>query len=581
VRPPRLGDPRRRLRVATLLVFALFAIVAVRLVQLQVSDGRAYAAEGLRDRLHTVALGAPRGSIVDRSGAVLAHSVEARYVYADPGLIDNPADAAVKLSPLLGLAPSELLPKLAKHNRPDGRPSRFEWLVRGVDIATADAVRALNIKGVKTQRDERRDVPGHDLAANLLGFVGDDLHGLAGLEARYDDLLYGVNGEWEFEAGQGDLAAPIPGGYQRVTPPQPGSSLKLTIDRDLQYVVQQTLSNKMRPAQASFACALVLDVHSGELLAQASYPPYDAADPLKVAPAQRGDACTGNVVDPGSIHKVVTIGAALQEGVVKPDSTIAVDPTITKGGQRFADTHPFRTGTPQTLPGILAFSSNVGTIKIADKLGPQRLYDYQRRFGLGQSTNCGVPGEADGLVQPPKNWSGSSYGSIPVGHGVAVTPMQMAAVYATVANDGLWVQPHVVRETIRPDGSQAPRPAPQTRRVLSPENAVALRQMLEAVVTVPGATGRSAALPEFRVAGKTGTGSLIANGRYASGQVASFIGMAPAEAPRYVIAVFAHTPGGEGGQVAGPAFRDMMAFTLRHYGVPPTGTKPPTFTMAR
>ena len=574
-RPPKLGEPRRRLRIATVLVLLLFSVIAVRLVQLQLTDARAYAAEGLDKRLHSVILGAPRGSLYDRTGAVLAHSVEARYVYADPSMIENATETAARLSPLLGIPPSELLPKLTRHNRPDGRPQLFEWLARGVDIPTGNAVRALNIKGIGVERDERREVPGHDLAANVLGFVGDDLHGLAGLEARYDDLLYGVNGERQFEIGQGDLATEIPGGYLRETPAQPGTSLALTIDRDLQYVVQQVLSKRMRAANATFASAEVVDVQTGEVLALASYPPYDAADPFKVPSAQQGDACTGIVVDPGSVHKVITIGAALQEGVITPDTTIAVDPKIRKGGQEFKDTHWLRPGTPLTLPGILAYSSNVGTIKIADLLGAQRLYEYQRRFGLGEATGMGVPGEAEGLVQPPENWSGTSYGSIPIGAGVAVTPAQMTSVYAAIANDGLWVQPHLVRQTVKPDGTTLEGPAPATRRVLSPVNAAALRQMLEAVVVAPGATGRSAAIAGYRVAGKTGTGQKVENGHYVPGEVASFIGMAPADAPRYVISVFAHTPGGTGGVVAGPSFAEMMEFTLRHYRVAPTGTKPP------
>jgi len=258
-----------------------------------------------------------------------------------------------------------------------------------------------------------------------------------------------------------------------------------------------------------------------------------------------------------------------------------VGPTVRKGDQTYRDTHPFPSGTRITLPALLAFSSNVGTIAVADQLGPQRLYEYQQKFGLGKPTGEGIPGESGGLVQPPQNWSGSSYGSIPIGQGISVTPLQMAAVYAAIANDGVWVQPHLVRATVGRDGKVAPSAAPASHRVLSAANAAALRTMLEAVVTVDGATGRSAALPGYRVAGKTGTGSKVVDGHYVPGDVASFIGMAPADAPRYVIAVFAHTAGGEGGKVAAPAFRDMMAFTLSRFQVPPTGTPAPTFVITK
>jgi cell division protein FtsI (penicillin-binding protein 3) len=580
-RPPRLADAARRLRLSTVLALCLFAVIGLRLVALQITDAPAYAAEGLADRLHTVAMPAERGSIVDRNGAVLAHSVEARYVYSDPSRVSDPARTAEALSPLLGIAKSKLVPRLVKQNRPDGRPSQFEWLARGVSVETADSIMALNLAGIGVGRDERREVPGHDLAANLIGFVGEDMSGLEGIEARYDDVLRGVDGELTYERGQGELAAGIPGGYRRETPAKPGTSLRLTIDRDLQYEIQRILTARAKQCRASFAAAVVLDVHTGEVLAQASYPTYDAADPLKAKPTDREDAATAIVVDPGSVHKPIVLAAALQEGEITPDSTITVGPTIKKGDTTFSDTHPFRAGTRITLPGLLAFSSNVGTIKVADLVGADQVYAYQRKFGLGEPTGEGVPGESGGLVQPPKNWSGSSYGSVPIGHGVAVTPLQMAAAFATIANDGTWIRPHLIESTIAADGTERKASGAATRRVLSPENARALRTMMEAVTTVRGATGTRGAIPGYLVAGKTGTGERVVDGHYVRGEVASFVGMAPADNPRYVVAVFAHTPGGGGGVIAGPAFRDMMEFALRHYRVPPSSGKPPKFALKR
>jgi cell division protein FtsI (penicillin-binding protein 3) len=387
-----------------------------------------------------------------------------------------------------------------------------------------------------------------------------------------------VPGERSFEVGGGDVAAEIPGGYHVETPARPGSSLQLTINSDLQFRVYSVLSQQMQKIKADFGSAVVLDVHTGEVLAQASYPGYDAAEPMKAQPKQRLDANTDLVVDPGSVSKVIALGGALQEGVVKPDTTIPIGPTIRKGDTTYQDTHRLPEGTRITLPGILAYSSNVGTIKVADQLGPQKLYDYQRKFGLGTATGEGLPGESAGLIQPPENWSGSSYGSIPIGMGISATPLQMAAVYAAIANGGVWVQPHLVKAKIGQDGQVTPAPDPRTRRVLSTQTADTLREMLEAVVTVDGATGQKAAVPGYRVAGKTGTGKFVGpNGKYVAGDVGSFIGMAPADAPRYVIAVFAHSPNGEGGSVAAPAFSDMMAFTLGQNHVPPSGTAPPSF----
>jgi cell division protein FtsI (penicillin-binding protein 3) len=250
---------------------------------------------------------------------------------------------------------------------------------------------------------------------------------------------------------------------------------------------------------------------------------------------------------------------------------------VRKGDTTYTDTHVNNPPRKMTLPGILAYSSNVGTIGLADRLTAQKLYNYQRAFGLGDMTGEGLPGESPGLVQPPANWSASSYGSVPIGHGVSVTPLQMAAVYAAIANGGVYVQPHLVKAVVAPDGTSTPSKAAPTRTVISAENAAVLRTMLEAVVTVKDATGVSAAVDNYRVAGKTGTGKLIQNGKTVAGDVGSFVGMAPADAPRYVIAVFAHTLGGNGGPVAGPAFSEMMSYTLRHYKVAPTGAPVPTF----
>lgn len=580
-RPSELADPSRRLRLGTFLVLALFAVIGIRLIVLQVAEAPAYADAGVWDRLSgPVVIPAPRGSIYDRTGAVLAHSVEARYVYADPEMVEDPQAAAAALSPLLGVPRSELLERLVRQKRPDGQDSRFEWLARGVDIEMARRITGLGLAGIGVRHDERREVPGADLAANLLGFVGVDMIGLEGIEARYDEVLRGVNGERIFETGNGDLrSAEIPGGYNRETKAQPGSSLQLTIDRDLQYEVQRILATMMAERRGSLAAAVVLDVRTGEVLAQASHPTYNAADPASSAPADRQDVATSFTAEPGSVHKPLVFGAALEEGLIEPDSVLPIGPVIVKGDTTFRDTHPVPQGTGTSLAGLMAYSSNVGTIKIADLLGSDRLHDYQQRFGLGARTGIGLPGEDPGKLLPVSRWSESSRGSVPLGHSLDATPLQMAAAYVAIANDGLWVQPRLIRETIAPDGTRTPAPEPTTRRVLSPENAAALRTIMEAVTTVPGATGTAAALAGYRIAGKTGTGRRIVNGEVAPGEVASFIGMAPADDPRYVIAVVAHTPGGGGGDVSAPAFRDMMAFTLTHYRVPPSGAEPPVFVV--
>ncbi|MEV0810814.1 penicillin-binding protein 2 [Micromonospora sp. NPDC050200] len=571
-----MAEPRRRLRLGTMLVLALFVTIGIRLVFLQAVDSPAYAGAGVSSRLTRVDLPAPRGAILDQKGAPLARSVEARYVYADPEQVKDRAATARLLSPLLGVPVSELADKMTRRKLPGGGWSQFQYLARGVDIVKAKQIEALDLRGIGVHRDERREVPGGDLAANLVGFVSQDMNGLEGLEARYDKLLQGQDGKRVYEAGQGDLDAPIPGGYSQTTPAKPGSSLVLTIDRDLQYQVQQVLGRHMAQTRGSVGAAVVLDVATGEVLAQASHPTYNAANPGPSRPTDREDAATSFVVEPGSVHKAITFGAALQEGVITPDTTLPIPNAITRGDTPFSDTHPAN-GRRMSLPGMMAFSSNVGTIQIADELGPDRLIDYQKRFGLGQATGEGMPGEATGRLLPADEWSLSSYGSVPIGHSVDATPLQMAAAYATIANNGTYVQPHLIREIIGADGKRTPAEPPVTRPVLSPQHAAALRTILEAVTTVEGATGVAAAVPGYRVAGKTGTGWRLVNGEKQPGEVGSFIGMAPAEKPRYVVAVFVWSPGGEGGSVAAPAFREMMGFTLRHYRVPPSGGKAPKF----
>jgi cell division protein FtsI (penicillin-binding protein 3) len=578
VRPPlRTFRPAKRLRIGTVIALLVFTVLGGRLVLLQLTDGRAYAAAGLKDRLTTTVLEARRGSIIDRDGNVLAQSVDARYVFADPTRVVDPAGTAAKLRDLLGVPVSELLPKLSSKTRADGTPDEFEYLARGLDPATAESVRALDLAGIGTAYDQRRDDPGHDLAANLIGFTGNDSAGLAGLEEAYNRQLQGVDGSHTYEVGDGNLSTELPGGYDESTPARPGSSLELTIDRDLQFEIQQLLYDHMSKAHADFAAAVVMDAHSGEVLAQASYPTFDAAAWQSYSAPDRLDAATQIAVDPGSVAKLITIAGALNEGVITPSTLVPVGQSIKRGDTTYHDTHPFPNGTKLTVPGILAFSSNIGTIRVASELGANRLYSYQQKFGFGQPTHEGLPAESAGLVQPPSHWSGSSYGSIPIGLGISVTPLQMTAAYAALANNGTWVQPHLVKAVVAADGTVTRSTAPATHQVVTPQTAATMRTLLQAVTTIKGATGTTAAITGYQVAGKTGTGLQVVGGKYEPGNVVSFVGMAPANNPRYVIGVFAHVDSGSSTTVPAPTFHDMMTFTLQHFGVPPDGATAPTF----
>ncbi|GIJ64692.1 peptidoglycan D,D-transpeptidase FtsI family protein [Virgisporangium aurantiacum] len=579
VAPPRPGRPQRRLRIATALALALFAVIGGRLVVLQFTDARAYAAGGLEQRLRTEVIPAPRGAIVDRNGNLLAYSVETRYIYADPTQVEDIEATADALAPVLGqigIPRSELIPKLSPHTNKNGKPVLFEYLARSVPIEFGDEVTALNLAGVWAAREERRKVPGNDLAASVIGFTDSDLIGRTGMELKYNDILKGEDGKRVFESGRGKLDREIPGSLHSAIPARPGQSLKLTIDQFLQFKVQNILAERLRAVKASIGAAVVTDVKTGEVLAQASYPGFNAAKPPP-DPQLWMDTTTGMLVDPGSTHKAIVMGAALNEGKVTPSTTVIVGPKIVKGDQEFVDSHPMKTDTAMTLAGIMAYSSNVGTILVADHLGADKLYEYQRRFGLGEPTGEGLPGEAPGIVRAPKDWSGTSHGSIPIGNGVSTTPLQMAAVYAAIANNGTWIQPHLVKGTIGTDGRFAASPPPTTRQVLDPTHAAELRQLLEAPVVVNGGTGTQAAIAAYRVAGKTGTSSRVVDGKYVDDRhVASFIGMAPADAPRFVVAVYAYGPDITGASMA-PAFSQMMADTLIKYQVPPTDAPAPTF----
>jgi cell division protein FtsI (penicillin-binding protein 3) len=581
--PPKLASSTRRLRLGTVLALSLFVTIGVRLVVLQVATSPEEAASLLElreNRLSSVTLPAPRGSILDRNGNVLAHSVEARYVYADPenkDLQKDVAGTAAKLAPLLGVPQSELFENMQR-KQVLGQWSKFRYLDRGVDLSVADRIDALDLPGIYTHSDERRDVPGGDLASNLIGFTGEEGRGLEGLEARYDDLLHGTDGKRVFEIGTGKLNKPIPGGFQQDVEARPGNSLQLTIDQDLQFQVQRVLDAAGKKKNARVGGAVVLDARTGEVLAQASYPFYNAAKPNSVDPIERIDMPSSVVTDPGSSHKAFIFGAALQEGLVTPDELITIGPAIKKGDTTFRDTHRQEKGTRMTLPGLLAFSSNVGTILLADRLGPEKVYEYQQKFGLGQATGEGMPAEAEGDLLETADWSGSSYGSVPIGHSVSATLIQMAAGYGAIANDGVYTQPHLIKATISgEDGTETPAAAPATHRVLDADVAKELRLMMEAVTTVEHATGLAAQVPGYRVAGKTGTGKLLVNGQYTSNNASSFVGMAPAENPRYVIAVSMDVSSGGGGDVAAPAFSEMMSYVLLQNHVPPSGSKAPDF----
>jgi cell division protein FtsI (penicillin-binding protein 3) len=563
---PRRADPRHRLLHALFAIAVILVVLAGRLVQLQGLESTAYAAKAEQQRLRKVDLAAARGEILDRQGRPLAMNVDARAIYADPKLVKDPDKTARTLASLLHLHARDLTPKLQ-------RATRFVYLARGVDPDVARAVIAKKIPGIGALPETKRVYPNGGLGAAVVGFVGREGNGLGGIESALDVDLRGRPGrELVEEDTQGRQ---IPAGEHRVQPPVPGTSQMLTIDRDIQWEAEQVLVQQVAATHAQSGQIIVMDVKTGELLALAVAPSFDPNDPQKYAPEHRGNPALSTVYEPGSVNKVITAAAAIETGLLEPDSTVVVPPSIRVSNHTFTDAHPH--GTEKlTFTGVLAESSNIGTIGIAQQLGKDKLYEYLRKFGLGERTGIRFPGESPGLLPQPQDWWGTAMGTIPIGQGVAATSLQVAAAYAAVANGGIRVQPSLVKGSVGADGTLHPAPAPKRTRAISAKTAKQVTGMLEAVVA-KGGTAPMAAIDGYRVAGKTGTARKVRpDGRGYAGYVASFVGFAPADSPRLVVEVVLDNPVPiYGGLVSAPVFRTVMGFALGALHIPPTGRPSP------
>ena len=580
-----LGRPGTRLRGGLLAVLAVLAVLGGRLVQLQGLSSTAYAQSAVEQRTVNRPLPAVRGAITDRTGQPLAMSVQGRAVQADPRAIAKadcaadaarpctPASIAAALAPVLGLPAADLAERL-------GRDAGFVYLARDLEPAVGDAVKALKLVGISVVVEPSRVHPGKDLAANVIGFTDRDGKGAGGVESGFQSLLAGTDGA---SRAQVDAAGRvIPTGDQRLVEPVPGRDVQLTLDRDLQWYAQQQLAAKVAETGAVNGSAVVMDARTGEVLALATAPTFDADDPGASAAAQRGNPALSEVYEPGSVMKVVTAGAALESGVVTPDTVLTVPDTMQVAGRTFhdAESHPVE---HLTFTGVIVKSSNVGTIQVAQRLGPERLHEALVRFGFGEKTGLGLPGESRGILADTKDWSGTSIATIPIGQGVSANAVQVASVYAIVANDGVRVTPSIVKGTVDAQGRLVPAPAPESHRVISSQVAAQLRTMLEGVVSAEG-TAPLAAIPGYRTAGKTGTAQRVVDGRYVPGNyTSSFTGFVPADAPRLVTAVVLQGSGAKGyfgGAVAGPVFKDVMSFALRELQVPPTDTQVPVLRLS-
>ncbi len=525
-----------------------FSAVVVRLVFVQGLSSARYANFGASQRLRSVDIPAERGSIFDRNHVELAMTIRQRTVWANPQLVRDPVADARALAPVLGMDANVLTDKLRS-------PGGFVYLARKVDDATADKVAAMKIEGVNLLEEPKRFEPAGDLAASVLGQVGLDNQGLSGLEVQYERQLQGRPGEVVVE--HDPAGKQIAAGLKQIKKPARGRDLTLTLDRSMQYETERALAQQVVASKAKGGIAIVTDPRTGDILAMASLVPGANSGPP--VPAPSNNAVT-TVYEPGSANKAVTISGALEEGIVQPADSITVPDHITIGTANIHDDENHATGS-WTITDIVANSSNVGTDMIAQRLGKTRIDKYLRAYGYGQKTALHFPGESAGLLLDPKNWSGASIATVPIGQGVAVTALQMLEVYNTIANGGMYVSPRLVQGA----------PTPPPRRVVSTKTAQEITAMLTQVVQ--RGTGKAAHIDGYTVAGKTGTARKVAEGGkgYKDGAyIATFAGFVPAEQPQLSAIVVLDEPTPiYGGLVSAPVFAELARYGLRLFKVPP------------
>ncbi len=567
------GSANFRLRFGFIIIAMVLSLFGARLVQLQGIDPNSYAAMAAAEGLVSVELPAERGDILDRNGEPLANSVDGMMVVADPYMTSERAPEIAKfLSTRLDIDYFATLHRLRDEN------SRFQYVARRVPSSLATDVleqaKDLGFQGLDTRRDPVRDYPGGDVAANLIGFMGTD-EALGGFERTFDDLLAGKDGSARYEVGNGNR---IPLGESTIVRAVDGQDLHTTIDRDLQWYAQRVLRQTVENARADSGLAVVLDTRTGETLALADDPTFDANNPLASPAEDLGSRAMSDVYEPGSVEKVLTVSGLIDAGKVTPRSRIRVPGSLAREDRVIHDWFPHDL-IRLTLAGVIAKSSNIGTVLAADKFRRGQLRSYLSAFGLGRRTDVGVRGETPGLLPPAGLWTHQTQDRIAFGQSLSVNAMQMAAAVNTIANGGVRVSPSLIEGSATTnDGQVVGTDTTTTRRVVSAQAARQTMLMMERVLDPEEGVAPGAAVPGYRVAGKTGTAQRVGAecGCYDGTDTVSFAGFAPADKPRFTIYVVVQNPrnGGGGGSVAGPAFSRIMSYALRRYAVPPTGTRP-------
>jgi cell division protein FtsI (penicillin-binding protein 3) len=553
--PPMNRLVNRRIRLFLAVLALAFAGLLLRATWLQSVRAESLSSLGRTQHRESVTIPAGRGTIFDRSGLELALGERATTVYANPMQIANPQRAALAVERTLGLNADKIFPSLADRSR------GFVYVARQADPTRAAALQRLKLPGFGFYPEERRNYPQGSVAAQVLGFVGTDGSGLSGLEFEFNRVLAGLAGSETIVKDPSGQVIDVEGERPEV----PGRDVYLTLDHSIQANAEEVLRETVRKWNAKSASAIVLDPRTGAILAMAVQPGYDANRfPSAPVDLQRNRTVT-DTYEPGSTYKLITVAGALSERIVQPTTRFTLPYSLHVADRIIHDAE--ERGTKNySVAQILAHSSNIGAIKLAQLLGRTRLSSWITKFGFGRTTGIDFPGESPGIVLPPDKWSGSTIGNVPIGQGIAVTPVQMAAAYAAIANRGVWSRPHLVDHV-----AGGARPSLNRRRLVSPQIANQLMMMLKDVVAE--GTGQYAAMPGYQVAGKTGTAQKPdSHGGYATGRyVASFVGIVPASRPRFVILVAVDEPHGAiwGGTVAAPAFQQIARFDLQYLEVPP------------
>nr|WP_245830377.1 penicillin-binding protein 2 [Mycobacterium numidiamassiliense] len=597
----RGGSFAFRHRAGYAVILVLMLVVGAQLFMLQVTDAPALRAQAAGQLKVTDIQKAVRGSIVDRNNEQLAFTIESRALTFQPKKIREQLEEAKRKNPAAP-DPQARLQDIAKevsarlNNKPDfatvlkklQTSDNFVYLARAVDPAVASAI-SDKYPEVGSERQDLRQYPGGSLAANIVGGIDWDGHGLLGLEDSLDSVLAGADGSVTYDRGSDGVV--IPGSYRNRHKAVNGSTVQLTLDDDIQFYVQQQVQQARNVSGAHNVSAVVLDAKTGEVLAMANDNTFDPSQDI----GRQGDKQLGNLpvsspYEPGSVNKIITASSVIEYGLSNPDEVLQVPGSIQMGGVSIHDAWDHGV-MPYTTTGVFGKSSNVGTLMLAQRVGPERFYDMVRKFGLGQRTNVGLPGESAGLVPPIDQWSGSTFSNLPIGQGLSMTLLQMTDMYQTIANDGLRIPPRIIKATIAADGTRTEEPRPEGVRVVSPQTAQTVRGMLRAVVQrdpmgYQQGTGPSAAVPGYQMAGKTGTAQQINPGcgcYFDNVYWITFAGMATVDNPRYVIGIMMDNPernaDGTPGHSAAPLFHNIAGWLMQRENVPLSPDPGPPLTL--